>query len=285
MYKLLTYSRVAALSGATENAVTLLDCYPALGNDTDFKMHTDHLAGLSSSFNIALCRTVEKSELIPKDDVRDAIFLSLYTLADALAHFSEKQPLIRKAGIKLLAIMDKYSRRMVKKSMVSETALIDSLLTDCQTELSEDELDAIGIVKIALQELSDAQEAFRTYSTTRSIKISVHVPSASELKKGLLDYFNKIYVPYVAARAFTSKGDFKLYYDALCKQIDGVNQIERLHHAAIIKKRDEAKKAGQSTDEKVNTTEPDAEITPGQGQGSGNNPSTDGSDDESKPMV
>ncbi len=162
-----------------------------------FRSMLAELEGINNKAVIALKKDKAESDLDDFDSSRDATYRSLLYLCKGFTHHPDQ--VVQTAALALEEVMDKYGFDLPETSYSSESALMESLLTDLdQAELTQKAELLPGFTALK-EKLREEQSGFKAaeYSYLQARKQDQSGPTVSELKKDILALINGKLVVYL----------------------------------------------------------------------------------------
>ncbi|MFV0555373.1 MAG: DUF6261 family protein [Mangrovibacterium sp.] len=209
--------RTTALGGVSNRMKTRLEAED-LSTFPGYEPIISSFFTLVVQYNEALGREQTLSELEEADDIRDEAFRNLHSLIKGYLAVPSLAPVAQPA----FAILNKRGLSVTSLAYDDETGAIDSIIE----ELDKLALPALMYAETMLEALRTAENNFKTkanaYDDSKNKK-----PSASALKKELVNYINNRIVSYHNALAETNGEAFKKMADAIDKMIVDENTLTR----------------------------------------------------------
>ncbi|MFV0553611.1 MAG: DUF6261 family protein [Mangrovibacterium sp.] len=155
------------------------------------------LEELRTQLNEAIKRGVKESELDEKDQARDGALSAFYYL---IKGFSMTENDSLSVAQQVLDKLDHYGlTKTTQANYANESAYINSLITDLETEPLKSSLNVMIYATTSLQKLKDAQADFeQTYDEYMEAMAELgSLKSATTLKKELVKVINQDLVSYL----------------------------------------------------------------------------------------
>lgn len=191
--------RVAELADVSARLVEIYKSETSLAEDSFFKPLFDQIKEQALALSIAIKKENAISKLEELDEQRDN---TIRDLKNALVGYASLRTAeIRESAEQLLTIFERYGLKVIRENYASQSGHIDSMLRDFSTEPALALVEKLAGVKEILEELKERQTAFNTerMAYEKSLSELGATPSASSLKKPLLDLLNVKLMNYLIA--------------------------------------------------------------------------------------
>lgn len=164
------------------------------------------------------------SQLDEKDELRDDKIRSLYYLLQGFSHHPDQT--IKDAAVQLLAVFDRYGLSVIRESYATESALVNSLLTDLADVALEPSITALSGCAELIAELKAAQEDFENirtaYETEKGSESTLE--SATVIKKEVVRTINNQLVVYLRAMQMVNDATYGDFTRTIGEIIDDNNE-------------------------------------------------------------
>lgn len=227
MKKVITSARVTELGDIANRLSELYKKTTALQDDNFLSTHFSELEKQGKAITAAVKRDSVLSKLKEIDSRRDDAVRVLSKLLTGYENIPEQT--LKPHGERLAAIFKKYGVRITDENYSSESNLIESLLADFATEEAVASVSALAGVSQALDNLRKEQNVFAEaraeYEKARSEW--ENQPTATSLRKPLLEIVNKKIIPYLIAMQIADNSKYGSFISAASKIIESVNDVIR----------------------------------------------------------
>lgn len=187
--------RVTELDSLSDTLVRLYKAQEALSQDAMLCAIMADVESASDRLTSAIKCDAVSSGLEDADSRRDEAVRLLGTLVEGYTAipFAEQKA----AAQTLKALFDKYGKKIAGESYAAESSLVESMLADFA---AKDALQKTlpGVPEL-VQELRDAEDAFKSASDEFAAAKNAKGESATAVKKILVSILNDRLVPYLAA--------------------------------------------------------------------------------------
>ena len=196
--KLKTNSRTTEVDAASTNMITVFD-----GKDWSADTHLTaiftSLKTETSRLNLAINRSKAQSVLDEKDEIRDVAVRSLYYLIIGYAHNPDDG--IKAAAEALLLVLNNYGLSVTEESYVSETSLVNSMITDFKDTELQAHIVLLPGCAVAITSVENAQDDFNnTFVAYEADKAEEGtLENATTIKKEVVSIINNKLVVYLRA--------------------------------------------------------------------------------------
>lgn len=155
--KIIYTSMVTEVSG-TSTRMSIAFRSTSLSSDVFLATRFTNLEAKTAELTAAINQMKADSILEEKDDVRDDKVRAIHYLTLGFLHHPDA--VIKQAAQKVEKVFDTYGVKITKKSYVSESALIASLLNDFAKEALQESIAALSGLSEVVAELQEAQDDF-----------------------------------------------------------------------------------------------------------------------------
>lgn len=187
--------RVTELDSLSDTLVRLYKAQEALSQDAMLCAIMADVESASDRLTSAIKRDAVSSGLEDADSRRDEAVRLLGTLVEGYTAIPFAQQ--NAAAQTLKALFDKYGKKIAGESYAAESSLVESMLADFAAKDTEQK--ALPGVPELVQNLRDAENAFKSASDDFAAAKSSKGESATAVKKTLVSILNDRLVPYLAA--------------------------------------------------------------------------------------
>lgn len=222
MKKLDAKIRVAELADVSARLVEIYKSETSLVEDSFFKPLFDQIKERALALSIAIKKENAISKLEELDEQRDN---TIRDLKNALVGYASLRTAeIRGSAEQLLTIFERYGLKVIRENYASQSGHIDSMLRDFSTEPALALVEKLADVKEILEELQERQTAFNTerMAYEKSLSELGTTPSASSLKKPLLDLLNVKLMNYLIATKEVEK--YQSFAATVAQAFDEMNE-------------------------------------------------------------
>lgn len=214
------------ISELADTSLRIVDFYKketALAEDTFLKPLLAEISEKTSAISAAIKKENTLSKLEDTDELRDETIKNLYSILNGYKAMRSAE--IKASGEFLLTIFDKYGLKITRESYASESAHIESMLTDFSSEEAKKHIAKLSEVAETIAELRQRQTAFHTerMAYEQSLSHAKNTASASSLKKPLLDLINGKLVSFLTAMG--QEGAYKNLYAVIEQVIKDANEL------------------------------------------------------------
>lgn len=195
MKKISSNMKLTELDSLSDTLVRLYKAQEALSQDAMLCAIMADVESASNRLTSAIKCDAVSSGLEDADSRRDEAVRLLGTLVEGYTAipFAEQKA----AAQTLKALFDKYGKKIAGESYAAESSLVESMLADFA---AKDALQKTlpGVPEL-VQELRDAEDAFKSASDEFAAAKNAKGESATAVKKILVSILNDRLVPYLAA--------------------------------------------------------------------------------------
>lgn len=221
MKKLSTVARVTEVDAVSNTVLRLWAQEAALQDDAFLKKQFAALQALSDSLTEAVLRERVSSRLDEADSSRDEALRGLADLISGSLAFRSAEK--KAAAFVLKAVFDKYGKKIAAESYARESALVESLLKDLESDAAKKALAALdfvgemaAVLRVAQNEFDEAYDEW-----AKSQGAGAKKASATEEKKLVAALINDKIAPYLSAMADDEK--YVSFSDLFEREIERTN--------------------------------------------------------------
>lgn len=225
MKKLDARARATEVDDVSDRLLVLFRKETALQEEAFLKSTFAEIETLSEQITEAIKRDVSLSKLEDADLRRDN---SVRSLSNALVGYrSLPVASLRDNADKLYAVFSKYGVKITKENYATESSLIEALLKDLSAPELKTAIESLSGVGEIITQLRNEQTAFTELRTLHEKAVSAQkdTPSASSLKKPLLEAINGKLVPYLLAMKVANPSSYKEFANAAAQIIEATNVV------------------------------------------------------------
>lgn len=229
MKKVNAVLRVTEADSLSVSLVGLFEEHAGLSDDSFLASLFAEIKACSANLTTAIKRTKVSSSLDEADSVRDE---AVRSLGNALSGYASLPIASKKyAAEKLLEVYKKYGKNIVSANYASESSLIESLLEDLGSEELRACIEALDGVPEIIQNLRDAESAFKTANAdyVRASAISSEQESAYAIKKSLLVLINDKLLPYLSTMFMVNAEKYASFIKQVEIEISRTNETTSKH--------------------------------------------------------
>ncbi len=229
MKKVNAVLRVTEADSLSVSLVGLFEEHAGLSDDSFLASLFVEIKACSANLTTAIKRTKVSSSLDEADSVRDE---AVRSLGNALSGYASLPIASKKdAAEKLLEVYKKYGKNIVSANYASESSLIESLLEDLGSEDLRACIEALDGVPEIIQNLRDAESAFKTANAdyVRASAISSEQESAYAIKKSLLVLINDKLLPYLSTMFMVNAEKYASFIKQVEIEISRTNETTSKH--------------------------------------------------------
>ena len=186
--------QVAEFAHLTGKFATWYDEYPAPKEDRFWTAINTKVSDLTSKLVVAINKSKVISRLPEADARRDAALTAIFSALEGYSRLPIAEKSQAAAALPLVA--DKY-RGIARLDLASESAQIESFLTDLQSDEAKAALKALDGVSSIVTELREAEDNFKAEEKTLTVGKTEGGESATEVRKTLLAVVNDELVPHL----------------------------------------------------------------------------------------
>ncbi|MFK8273321.1 DUF6261 family protein [Capnocytophaga canimorsus] len=223
MKKLDARVRTTEIDDVSDLLLVLYRKETALQEEAFLKSTFAEIETFSHEITEAIKRDVSLSKQEEADLRRDNLVRSLN--AALLGYCALPIPQLKENGEKLFAVFSKYGVKITKEAYAVESSLIESLLKDLSAPELESAIASLQGIKEIISQLRNEQTAFTELRAEyeKSISEQKNTPSASSLKKPLLEAINGKLIPYLIAMKIANPKQYSSLANAVEQVIDTTN--------------------------------------------------------------
>lgn len=179
---------------------------------------------LAEQLSSAINRISAESSLEEKDELRDNHIRGIfYLIKGNLFHPSAG---VKEAAQTVMTVFDQYGLEMMNESYAIESALITSLLEQLNSDTYEPAVAKLPGLSQIIGELTAMQDDFEAarvaYETEKAAESTL--PTATELKREILDIYNNKLVIYLRAMSLANEPLFGEFSRTLAGIINKSNE-------------------------------------------------------------
>ena len=249
MTSVIIHLSVAEYATLTQLFCKIYDNYKELLANAELDAHFEKAGGIATDLVIAIKRVSESAGLDKANDKRNLTLRNMFTIIEAArVSLIEEEAA---AAVDVLAVMNRYGRKIMQEKQLEESAHIDSLLNDFATDEMKAKLAKIHCGAEYVAALSEDEAAYKVAQVASNrVKLqSKTEKSATAIKKELREFLNGTLLPYITALYTLEKDKYAKFYGEIEKEVKNAN--------------DSARKSLKSSKENKEETSP-AEQTPQQ---------------------
>ncbi|MDO4782024.1 MAG: DUF6261 family protein [Capnocytophaga felis] len=240
MKKLFTTSKTTEIGDVSERLVVLFKKETSFADDAFLVSLFEEIETLSEQIIEAIKRDVIVSKLEEVDNARGKMIRSLNNILKG--YQSMPIPKLKEAGEKLYKVFSKYGVSITRESYANQSSLTESLLQDFSaTELESDISTLVGVSE-CISELRNTQNKFNEMRLEyeKTLVAQSQKPTASQLKKLLINVINTKLVPYLIAMQLVNADKYGSF-SATVTQIIEDNNISVKRRSGARNKRKNSK--------------------------------------------
>ncbi|GIJ96808.1 hypothetical protein CAPN001_13770 [Capnocytophaga stomatis] len=237
MKKLFTISKTTEIGDVSERLVVLFKKETSFADDTFLVSLFEEIETLSEQIIEAIKRDVIVSKLEEVDNARGKMIRSLNNILKG--YQSMPIPKLKEAGEKLYKVFSKYGVSITRESYANQSSLTESLLQDFSaTELESDISTLVGVSE-CISELRNAQKNFNEMRLEyeKTLVAQSQKPTASELKKVLINVINGKLVPYLIAMQLVNVNKYGSFSATVAQIIEDNNAAVKRRSGARDKRK------------------------------------------------
>ncbi|MDO4229770.1 MAG: DUF6261 family protein [Capnocytophaga sp.] len=225
MNKLNTSARTTEVDDVSDRLLVLFQKETALQEEAFLKSTFAEIETLSEQITEAIKRDVSLSKLEDADLRRDNLVRSLNNAL--VGYRSLPVASLRENADKLYAVFSKYGVKITKENYATESSLIEALLKDLSAPELKTAIESLSGVGEIITQLRAEQTAFTEIRTAHEKALSTqkNLPSASSLKRPLLEAINGKLVPYLVAMKIANPSSYKEFAEAVAQIIEATNVV------------------------------------------------------------
>ena len=221
--KIIYTSMVTEVSG-TSTRMSIAFKSTSLSSDVFLATRFTNLEAKTAELTAAINQLKADSILEEKDDVRDDKVRAIHYLTLGFLHHPDA--VIKQAAQKVEKVFDKYGVKITKKSYVSESALIASLLNDFAKASLQESIAALSGLREVIAELQAAQSDFeqtRVDLETDKAEESIRA-NATSIKKEVVGIINDNIVVYLRAMEQAEEANYGNFARTIAEIIANNNE-------------------------------------------------------------
>ncbi|GIM48565.1 DUF6261 family protein [Capnocytophaga stomatis] len=237
MKKLFTTSKTTEIGDVSERLVVLFKKETSFADDAFLVSLFEEIETLSEQIIEAIKRDVIVSKLEEVDNARGKMIRSLNNILKG--YQSMPIPKLKEAGEKLYKVFSKYGVSITRESYANQSSLTESLLQDFSaTELESDISTLVGVSE-CISELRNAQKNFNEMRLEyeKTLVAQSQKPTASELKKVLINVINGKLVPYLIAMQLVNVNKYGSFSATVAQIIEDNNAAVKRRSGARDKRK------------------------------------------------
>ena len=222
MKKVSSNLRVTEISTIANNLIRQYQWDTNISSDSFLEKTIDEMDELSGRLTIAIQRGTVKLGLDEADAVRDGVIRDLGTLIEGYTAIPFENQ--KDAAYAIKSIFDRYGKRIASEPFAVESSLIESMLVDFSTPVTLAAIKALPGVGELLAQLRLAQDKFNEASDKQTAANAADKPpSATELKKDMLNLLNDRLIPYLNTMMMANPDVFGTFAKQAEVEIDRAN--------------------------------------------------------------
>ncbi|GIM48986.1 DUF6261 family protein [Capnocytophaga stomatis] len=223
MNKLNTSIRTTEIDDVSDLLLVLYRKETALQEEAFLKSTFAEIETLSQQITEAIKRDIAFSKQEDADLRRDDLVRSLNTAL--LGYCALPIAQLKENGEKIYAVFSKYGVKITKEAYAIESSLIESLLQDLSAPELEPAIASLTGVGEIISQLRTAQTSFTQIRTEyeKAVSEQKDAPSASSLKKPLLNAINGKLIPYLIAMKIANPAQYSSLANAIAQAIEATN--------------------------------------------------------------
>lgn len=219
-------ARITEVADTAARILILYNRETALANDTILKPLFAEISSLTDQLSEAIKSDRKFSELDAADSYRDEVIRKVDKILQGYAAMPIEA--LQKAGERLYAVFAKYGVKITRENYATESAHIESLLSDLADPALASDITALTGVTEIINMLRTAQTNFNNLRVTyeQSIALQSTKLKSSELKKRILERINVSLLSYLVSLKSLKNEQYTDF-------IEGVGQIIATTNSAI----------------------------------------------------
>lgn len=227
MKKLVTTARISEIDDTSDRIIVLFEEEVSLQEDEILKGIISEIKSISSKLTRSIKRDVVLSKLQEADKKRDDIIRSLNKVL--IGYQSMRSEEIKENATKINGVFSKYGIKMIKENYTTKSSYIESFLNDISTSEYQHSLSVLSGFADWVSELRKEQTSFNQQRVAyeKAISIYKNEPSASALKKPMLDLINGKLITYLSAMKMFKTQEYSEFVNAVQQAIDTTNDAIR----------------------------------------------------------
>ncbi|MFK8301572.1 DUF6261 family protein [Capnocytophaga stomatis] len=223
MKKLDARARTTEIDDVSERLLVLYRKETALQEEAFLKATFAEIETLSQQITEAIKRDIAFSKQEDADLHRDNLVRSLNTALLGYRVLPVAQ--LKENAEKLYAVFSKYGVKITKEAYAIESSLIESLLQDLSAPELEQAITSLQGIKEIISQLRTVQTSFTQIRAEyeKTLSEQKDAPSASSLKRPLLNAINGKLIPYLIAMKIANTAQYSSLANAVAQAIDATN--------------------------------------------------------------
>lgn len=223
MNKLHSHTRTTEIDDVSDRLLVLFKKETNLHEEEFLKPTFAEIETLSAQITEAIKRDVALSKLEDADLRRDNLIRSLNTAL--LGYRALPVAPLKENAEKLYDVFSKYGVKITKETYAVESSLIESLLKDFSSPEMQQAIAALTGIEEIVSGLRNEQTAFTELRATyeKAMSEQRNSPSASAVKKLLLEVINGKLIPYLIAMKIAKPTQYGSLANAVAQTIDDTN--------------------------------------------------------------
>ncbi|MDO5104488.1 DUF6261 family protein [Capnocytophaga sp.] len=223
MKKLDARTRTTEIDDVSDRLLVLFKKETDLQEEEFLKPTFAEIETLSAQITEAIKRDVALSKLEDADLRRDNLIRSLNTAL--LGYRALPVTSLKENAEKLYAVFSKYGVKITREAYAVESSLIESLLKDLSAPEMQQAIATLTGIEEIVSGLRNEQTAFTQLRADyeKALSEQKNSPSASAVKKLLLEVINGKLVPYLIAMKIAKADQYTSLANAISQAIDDTN--------------------------------------------------------------
>lgn len=220
LQRILTTVRNTELGDTALRLVALFKQEISVKLDSFLAENFKELESQANDLTISVKRDIALSRLEEADKERDKSIRVLDKLLKGYENIPVEE--LRDHAKPLVEIFKKYGVKILKESYASQSNFITSLLEDFSAERLKLSIEALAGMKEALADIKTKQDSFARIRQDYEAELvsNKEKPSASILRKPLLELINKKIIPYLVAMNIANP---EMYKEFVAKSAEIIN--------------------------------------------------------------
>lgn len=225
MNKLSTSIRTTEIDNVSDRLLVLFKKETNLHEEEFLKPTFAEIETLSNQITKAIKRDTVLSKQEEADLKRDNLIRTLNTALLGYRVLPVAQ--LKENAEKLYIIFSKYGVKITKEAYAVKSSLIESLLQDLSAEELQESITVLSGIEEIISQLRTEQTNFTKVRAEyeKSISELKNTPSASELKKLLLNIINGKLIPYLIAMKIANPTQYASLANAIAQSIEDTNTV------------------------------------------------------------
>lgn len=223
MKKLDVRVRITEVDDVSDRLLIIYKAETSLKTDQFLKTVFAEIEELSVKITEAIKKDVVLSKLEDADLRRDNAVRMLHNVL--LGYQSMPVPALKQHGEKLYKVFSKYGVSIIRESYATESSLIEALLQDLSAADLSESIAALSGVTESIANLRAEQTAFTQLRVgyEKAIVEQHNTPSASKLKKPLVELINVKLIGYLTAMKMVDAPKYEAFATAIGQVIENMN--------------------------------------------------------------